>query len=99
MTEDLSGNRLIGAPNSQFNLYTIPTAIGDFVLRDDFNYTGNRHYDECELVELSSEGATVNLDARIVWTSRDEAVEVALWAKNLTNEVNIIDVVEAGLFG
>ena len=34
VTEDLSGNRLTGAPNSQFNLYgrcTIPSSIGDFV--------------------------------------------------------------------
>ena len=102
VTEDLSGNRLIGAPNTQFNLYgryTIPTSIGDFVLRGDFTYTGNRYYDERELVELSSEGATVNLDARLAWTSKDEAIEVALWAKNLTDEVNIIDVVEVGLFG
>lgn len=101
-TEDLSGNRLIGAPNSQFNLYgryTLPTSVGDFVLRGDFTYTGNRYYDERELVELSSEGATVNLDARLAWTSTDEAIEVAVWAKNLTNEVNIIDVVEVGLFG
>ena len=101
-TEDLSGNRLIGAPNSQFNLYgryTLPTSVGDFVLRGDFTYTGNRYYDERELVELSSEGATVNLDARLAWTSTDEVIEVAVWAKNLTNEVNIIDVVEVGLFG
>lgn len=101
-TEDLSGNRLIGAPNSQFNLYgryTLPTSVGDFVLRGDFAYTGNRFYDERELVELSSEGATVNLDARLAWISTDEAIEVAVWAKNLTNEVNIIDVVEVGLFG
>ena len=101
-TEDLSGNRLIGAPNSQFDVYAryvIPTQIGNFTLRGDFSYVGNRYYDERQLAELSSEGSTTNLDARLSWTSTNDAIEVALWAKNLTNEVNIIDVVDVGLFG
>ncbi|MGP1281589.1 MAG: TonB-dependent receptor [Parasphingopyxis sp.] len=102
VVEDLSGNRLTGAPNTQFNVYgryTLPTDIGDFTLRGDFTYTGNRFYDERQLRELSSEGATTNLDMRFSWTSIDERIELAVWAKNLTDEVNIIDVVEVGLFG
>ncbi|MFC3053168.1 TonB-dependent receptor [Kordiimonas pumila] len=100
--EDLSGNKLIGAPSTQLNLvatYTLPTEIGDFALRGDFSYTSNRYYDERELDEISSEGATTNLNASLKWTSKGENIEASLWARNLTNEVNIIDVVEVGLFG
>ncbi|WP_040715647.1 TonB-dependent receptor [Caenibius tardaugens] len=102
VVEDLSGNRLIGAPNTQFNIvgkYTFPTSIGAFWVRADYTYTGNRFYDERQLTELSSEGATTNLNASLGFTSADERFEASLWAKNLTDEVSIIDVVEVGLFG
>lgn len=102
VVEDLSGNRLIGAPNTQINLvgkYTVPTDVGDFWLRGDYSYTGNRFYDERELRELSSEGGTSNLNASIGYTGLDETLELTLWVKNLTKEVSIIDVVEVGLFG
>ncbi|RIV85874.1 TonB-dependent receptor [Aurantiacibacter zhengii] len=102
VTEDLSGNRLIGAPNSQFNVvgkYTVPVSAGDFWVRGDFTYTGNRYYDERELEEISSEGATTNLNASIGFTDIDERIELSLWARNLTNEVNIIDILDVGLFG
>ena len=102
VVEDLSGNRLIGAPKTQINLvgkYTVPTDIGDFWLRGDYSYTGNRFYDERQLRELSSEGGTSNLNASVGFTGPDESVEVVFWVKNLTKEVNIIDVVEVGLFG
>ncbi len=102
VVEDLSGNRLIGAPNTQINLvgkYTVPTDVGDFWLRGDYSYTGNRFYDERQLRELSSEGGTSNLNASIGYTGLDETLELTLWVKNLTKEVSIIDVVEVGLFG
>lgn len=102
VVEDLSGNRLIGAPNTQINLvgkYTVPTDIGDFWLRGDYSYTGHRFYDERQLRELSSEGGTSNLNASIGYTGLDESLELVFWVKNLTKEVNIIDVVEVGLFG
>ena len=101
-TEDLSGNRLIGAPNSQFNVvgkYTVPVSAGDFWVRGDLTYTGNRYYDERELEEISSEGATTNLNASIGFTDIDERIELGLWARNLTNEANIIDILDVGLFG
>lgn len=100
--ENLSGNRLIGAPNTQYNFvgkYTIPTSIGDFWLRGDYTFTGNRYYDEKQLAELSSQGGTKNLNASVGFTGMDDKLEVSLWAKNLTKEVSIMDVVEVGLFG
>ncbi|WP_339703807.1 TonB-dependent receptor [uncultured Sphingosinicella sp.] len=102
VTEDLSGNRLIGAPNSQFNIvgkYTVPTSKGDFWLRGDYSYSGHRYYDERELRELSSQGATENLNASIGYTGMNDKFELSFWVKNLTDEVTIIDVVEVGLFG
>ncbi len=102
VTEDLSGNRLIGAPNSQFNLvgkYTVPVSPGDFWVRGDYTYTGNRYYDERELEEISSEGATTNLNASIGFTDIDERFELSLWARNLTDEVYIIDILDLGIFG
>ncbi len=102
VTEDLSGNRLTGAPNTQFNVvgkYTVPTSPGDFWVRGDFTYTGNRYYDERQLEEVSSEGATTNLNASIGFTDASERFEISAWAKNLTDEVNIIDILEVSLFG
>lgn len=102
VVEDLSGNRLIGAPNAQFNLvgkYTVPTSVGDFWVRGDYAYTGNRYYDERELRELSSEGRTQNLNASIGFTQPDSGFEVSFWVRNLTDEVNIIDILDVGLFG
>ncbi|MAL24827.1 MAG: hypothetical protein CL820_02875 [Croceicoccus sp.] len=101
-TEDLSGNRLIGAPNTQFNIvgkYSLPISPGDIWVRGDFTYTGNRYYDERELEEISSEGATTNLNASIGFTDAGERFEVSAWARNLTDEVNIIDILDVGLFG
>lgn len=46
------------------------------MLRDDFTCTGTRYHNERELLELSSEGAKVDLDARPTWTSKDEAAGV-----------------------
>lgn len=102
VVEDLSGNRLIGAPNAQFNLvgkYSIPTALGDFWLRGDYTYTGNRYYDERQLKEISSEGRTQNLNASVGLTGANDRFEVSAWVKNLTKEVNIIDILDVGLFG
>lgn len=102
VTEDLSGNRLTGAPNTQYNIvgkYTVPVSPGDIWVRGDFTYTGNRFYDERELEEISSEGATTNLNASIGFTDIDERFEISAWVRNLTNEVNIIDTLDLGIFG
>lgn len=102
VAEDLSGNRLIGAPNFQANIfakYTIPFDSGNFWIRGDFTHTGNRYFDERQIIDLSSEGSTQNLNASIGYTSDDDSWEVSIWAKNLTDEVNLIDGVSVDLFG
>lgn len=101
-SEDLSGNRLIGSPDVQWNLlsvYTIPLASGSIALRGDLTFTGNRYYDEREFDDVSSEGGDYNLDARVTWRNEAKTFEASLWAKNLTDEATIIDVVDVGLFG
>lgn len=101
-TENLSGNRMIGAPEEQFGLrvkYELPVSFGTLGVRGDFTYTGHRYYDERELEEISSEGSSHNLDGSLTWTDLQQRLSISLWAKNLTDETTIIDVVDVGLFG
>jgi iron complex outermembrane receptor protein len=100
--EDLSGNRMIGAPQEQLGLrvkYGLPVSFGTLGARADLTYTGHRYYDERELDEISSEGSDYNLDGSLTWTDLRQRFSVTVWAKNLTDETTIIDVVDVGLFG
>lgn len=99
---DLSGNKLIGSPDRQFNVvgtYRIPLKFGEIAIRGDFTYAGNRYYDDTQARDISSQGSDVNLDASISFSNADGSIDLTLWAKNLTDEVTIIDVVDVGLFG
>lgn len=101
-SENLSGNRMIGAPEEQFALgfrYEQPTPFGNVTARGTFTHTGHRYYDERELEEISSQGSDYNLDGSVTWTDPRERFSVSLWGKNLTDETTIIDVVDVGLFG
>ena len=101
-TENLSGNRLIGSPNLEWNLlsqYTVPLGSSSLILRADLSFTGKRYYDERQLQDVSSQHGSYNLDTRVTWRSANGGLEASLWAKNLTNEVTIVDVVDVGLFG
>jgi iron complex outermembrane receptor protein len=99
---DLSGNRLVGSPEVQGNImsqYTVPLSVGSVTFRGDFTYTGERYYDERQFEEVSSQGSDTNLDAQAIFRNANDSFEFSLWARNLTDEVTIIDIVDVGAFG
>jgi hypothetical protein len=79
--------------------YTVPAFSGSLTLSGNLAYTGNRYYDERQLTDISSEGADMNVDAKISWLAPSQKFSASLWVRNLTDETTIIDVVDVGLFG
>ena len=84
---DQSGQNLIRAPENKFNLnvdYIQPLANGaELALNLSWRYTGDQRG---ELEPWAIQPEFDLFDARLNWTSRDDALEVALWGRNLADE-------------
>lgn len=84
---DQSGQDLIRAPKNKFNLnadYTQPLADGaELALNLSWRYTDDQRG---ELEPWAIQPEFDLFDARLSWTSGDDALEVTLWGRNLADE-------------
>jgi len=87
---DLSGNRLALAPKHAFTVsaeYVFPVGdVGIVSLRGEYRYRGRHFFDVANSPAGNEDGYGL-LDGRIAFESNDGGWELALWAKNLTDEL------------
>ena len=87
---DQSGQDLIRAPENKFNLnadYNLPLAGGsELTMTASWRYTDDQRG---ELEPWAIQPEFDVLDLRIGWTSANQALEVALWVRNLSEEYYI----------
>jgi iron complex outermembrane receptor protein len=93
-----SPRKLANAPESTFNIalgWDIPMGNGSRIrLFTDYNYEGD-HYNQ--IVNARALETTNSLwNARVTWFSPNENLSVALYGKNLTDEVYRVDDLGAG---
>ena len=84
---DASGSNLRQAPESSANLilgYNLPVEFGHLDFQIEYSYMDEQINDYANQNTVVQQHELVDL--RIGWTSRDERIEVALWAKNLLEE-------------
>jgi len=94
---DGSGNPLRQAPENSYQLtmnYFVPLEQGELDFRLEYSYTGEQTMDLVNTNVKLEEADVVN--ARISWATADESLTLALWAKNLTDEANIVHVYTVG---
>ncbi len=87
---DVSGSDLRQAPDTSYNIaaeYNWPMQDGELDLRVSLSHTDEQITDYLDQRTIVQEQDL--LDARIGWVSGDERWEVALWGKNLTDELYI----------
>ena len=85
---DCSGLPLRQAPENTYALtadYALQTRIGAIDFRVQYNHVDENHHDFSTLDETVTNDHDL-VDARVAWTSNDGKYNVALWAKNLTDE-------------
>ncbi len=85
---DFSGLPLRQAPENTYALtadYALQTRIGAIDFRVQYNHVDENHHDFSTLDETVTNDHDL-VDARVAWTSNDGKYNVALWAKNLTDE-------------
>lgn len=92
---DLSGNSLPGSP--EFNINASITydvgSINDWEVKAslDYSYTDKRYFNAFEDDEISSLSSHSLLGARISADSPSQKWKVAIWGRNLNDEVYIVD--------
>lgn len=91
---DMSGNRLPRAPKHKLNLalqYEWPVAAGwEMLARADWSYSSSFFFDPRNRTFPAGgdrQGAYELLNARLALRRSDERLELALWGKNLTDEL------------
>jgi iron complex outermembrane receptor protein len=88
---DLSGNTLSQSPNFSFQAgaqYSLPSNIGDFVLRGEVAYRSRSYFTPFNLDYISQKSfAKVNLFLN--WESRNQALTASVFVKNLTNQTTV----------
>lgn len=87
---DASGKELRQAPPSSYNLiagYNFWTDSGEFDLQVEYSYQDEQLSDYIDDRIIMDEYNLI--DMRLSWTSESEKWEVALWGKNLSDEVYI----------
>ncbi len=92
-----AGNPLRQAPKNSYQLtmnYFAPIDQGELDFRLDYSYTGEQAMSLVKKDVLLEE--TRLLNGRISWLSPDESISVSLWAKNITNEADIVHVYTIG---
>ncbi len=89
-TADYSGNTLPRAPDNKFNIgaqYTFPLAgLGDAFMRVDYTDQSKMYFEASNTPFEVQEGYDL-LDARVALRASDGGWEVAVWGKNLTDEL------------
>jgi iron complex outermembrane receptor protein len=100
---DFSGNRLPGAPKLTFSAsaqYEFPiSGTLNARLRADYNYTGRKYYNNAQDEVISSLEGYGLLNLRAAFGPADDRWEVALWARNVTDEAYIVDATDLRDFG
>lgn len=82
------GNPLISAPDVNLVLgvtKTVPIDAGEFTLHADFNHQSRRYFDITKRGLMSGAPYSV-VNARLGFTPNSKQFDVALWAKNITND-------------
>jgi iron complex outermembrane recepter protein len=88
-TGNFTGNRLPRSPEHKLNLgVQYDTEIGGWGLlaRADYSNQSKMYFEASNLPVQKQEGY-INWDARVALTSPDDRWELALWGKNLTDEL------------
>ncbi len=85
----ISGNQLQNTPEiSAFGLINYEWNLGDagyLIVQFDASYSDDLFYSNFEDISIGQEAYTIS-NARISYRSTDEAFELALWAKNLSDK-------------
>lgn len=101
-TGDFSGNGITMSPEVTFNgliQYDIPLGDkGRITLQTDFNYQDEVWFDALNN-PLLSEGDYWIYNARVSWTSADDAWEVAAFGRNLGDEEYMVYAFDLSFFG
>jgi iron complex outermembrane receptor protein len=98
---DFSGNEVTLAPKLSFNglaQYDIPTSVGDVTLQVDWSYQDKVYFDSLNNPLLSQDGYWL-WNARVAWSSPDEAWEVAGWGRNLGDKQYMSYAFDLSFFG
>jgi len=103
LPRDFSGNRLPGAPKftmSTFARFEFPISE-EFVgaLRVEYNYTGNKFYNNSEDELVSSMGGYGIANIRATIAQDDGSWELAAWVRNLFDKDHIVDATDLRDFG
>jgi iron complex outermembrane receptor protein len=88
-TGNFTGNDLPRSPRDKFNLgaqYSVPIAGWTGLARVDYSNQAHMYFEASNIPTQKQEGF-INVDARVALTSPDKTWEVALWGKNLTDEL------------
>jgi iron complex outermembrane receptor protein len=86
---DYTGNDLPRSPRNKFNIgaqYEFPLGDWSATGRVDYSWVDDAYF-EASNVEQQLWPSHENLDARITFTPPDEDWEIAVWGKNLTDEL------------
>jgi iron complex outermembrane receptor protein len=99
--DDFSGNQLINAPRfafSGFAQWNLPLGrYGFLVPRLDWSFKDEVFFSPAN-IEPVGQGDLWLLNARLAYRTPDEAIEVAGWVRNFTDEVYRLDVIDLTRF-
>ena len=100
---DVSGNKLPQSPDFTANVgveygFALPENIGDLNFRIDYYYSGEKYFDQFNEDRSRQESYDL-LNARLAFTSQDESWSLAAFGKNITDELVMLDVSTAALYG
>ncbi len=94
---NLAGNKLVNTPEWSSSLvaqYDIPTAnSGTFSIRGEHIYKDEYYFTEFNDDDLKQD-ATHLFNARLSWTDPNDRFEVALWGRNLSDELYYVQALD-----
>lgn len=85
---DLDGNELPRSPDVSFNVFassTFDAPGGEVLIRGNYAWTDDFFHEATNLRETLIDGYGL-LDARIAYRPDNSNIEIAMWAKNITDE-------------
>ncbi len=91
-TVSINGNPLPNAPKVVYNAalrYSIPTRDGEYYFHTDWAYRGKVNFFLYESTEFTGK-ALVEGGVRVGYKWRNDAYEVALYGRNITNQIRVI---------
>ncbi len=101
ITENNSGNRLINAPKLAFSGFTRwPIDLGGrgtLIPRLDWAFKDKVYFSPTNEEPLSQDAFWL-LNCRIAYKTPNDAIEIAGWVRNLTNEIYRVDVINLSAF-